>query len=327
MQRYIYLILSYLWRNSILKCYRYLKEEKKKQYWREHRRHLGRENPDKIFYVIRRDYSYSGLFSIYITTLARIDEALKKKYIPIVDMQNNFNIYLDEEKLGKENAWEYYFEQPMGYTLDAIKKSKNVIIGDGSVPEMFPYMDIDFLMGKKGNIEYWKKLAKKYIRVNAEIKETADSIYNSLFSKYDKVLGVRCRGTDYKKMKLTNHPIQPEIPEVLREVKRIVKEYRCTKIFLMTEDATYYDACKKEFGDMVITYKDDFVTYTEGAIGEAMYNQVESRYVMGRDYLIETLLLAKCNYLCAGCVSSTVSVLLMAEHYEYIYLFDLGVFE
>lgn len=323
----IYIVLSYLWRNTILKWYRCFKDEKKKRYWREKKKHWGKENPDKTFYIIRRNYSYSGLFSIYITTLARIDEALKKKYIPIVDMQNSFNIYLDEEKIGKENAWEYYFEQPMGYTLDAVKKSKNIIISDGSVPEMFPYMDIEFLMGKKGNIEYWKKIAKKYIRVNAEIRETAKHIYNKLFSKNDKVLGVRCRGTDYKKMKLTNHPIQPEIPEVLREVKRIVDEYFCTKIFLMTEDITYYEACKEKFGDMVVTYKDNFVKYTEGAIGEAMYNQVKSKYMMGRDYLLETLLLAECNCLCAGCVSSTVSVLLMAENYEYIYLFDLGVFE
>lgn len=48
----------------------------------------------------------------------------------------------------------------MGYTLSDINKSKNVIIGSGAVPQMFPYLDVSFLLGKTGDFEYWKALAK-----------------------------------------------------------------------------------------------------------------------------------------------------------------------
>lgn len=324
MKEGIYKVSSLIWRKTVLKWYRDLKMSPEDRYWKEKVKHYGKRHKGIIFYVIRRRDPYCGLFSLYITTLVRIDEAIKKGYIPVVDMQSNFNLYLEEEKIGKENSWEYYFEQPMGYSLDEIQGSKKVVIGDGAVPEMFPYLDVEFLLGKKGNIGYWKELAQKYIRVKEEIKQYVNEMYLKMFSPEDRVLGIRCRGTDYIKEKPKNHPIQPEISDVLREAKRILSEYNCTKIFLMTEDRLYYQACKDTFGEIVKVYKEDFVNYSAGNIGEAMYEQIDSKYNMGMNYLMETMLLGKCNCLCAGCVSSTVGVLLMAENFEYIYLFDLG---
>ena len=105
-----YQITSFIWRSTILKWYRGHKTKQEDNYWEEHIYHYGNENKDLTFYVIRRRDVYCGLFSLYITTLARIDEAVKAGYIPIVDMQNSFNLYLEKEKIGKEDAWEYFFE-------------------------------------------------------------------------------------------------------------------------------------------------------------------------------------------------------------------------
>ena len=191
---------------------------------------------------------------------------------------------------------------------------------------MFPYLDVDFLYGKKGNIEYWKKLAGKYIRVKSEIREMADDIYGSLFKPGERVLGLKCRGTDYINGKPKNHPVQPDIEQVLKEAKRIIYEQRCDKIYFVTEDLAYYKACKAEFGDMLCVYGDDFVSYTSGSIGKMMYSQDRDKREMGMNYLMQTLLLAKCDCLCAGCVSATVGVLLMADRFDYVYLFDLGLY-
>lgn len=72
--------------------------------------------------MIRRRNVYCGLFSLCITTLARIDEAVKAGYISVVDIQNSFNLYLEKEKIGKENTREYFLEQPMEYSMKDIKK-------------------------------------------------------------------------------------------------------------------------------------------------------------------------------------------------------------
>lgn len=322
----IYRSASYIWRNTILKWYRERRKRREELYWEERIEKRGKENPDKTFYVVRRRDLYCGLFSLFITNLQRIDDAIKQGYIPVIDMQNDFNIYLSEDKIGKENAWEYYFEQPMGYSLNDIRHSRNVIIGSGKVPEMFPYMDIKFLTGESGELEYWRQQVKRYIGLNKEVVYELEKAYNKLFLNTGKILGVICRGTDYVNGKPRNHPVQPTPEQMLVKVKEIKKEYGCQKIFLATEDAGIYELFVHHFGDKLITNKTRYIQYRGGAIGKEEYGECGTARELGMEYLITILLLAKCDCLCAGCVSATVGALLLTEGYEYTYLFDLGIY-
>lgn len=323
----IYRGLSYIWRNTVLKWYRGYQRSRKENYWKEHVRKFGRENADKTFYVIRRRDWYCGLFSLFLTNLQRMDDAVKAGYIPIVDMQNNFNIYLPEDKIGKENAWEYYFNQPFGYSLDDIRKSKRVIIGSGAVPPMFPYLDIDFLYGRTGELEYWRGLTKKYTKLSDVAEKKVEETYKKLFTKEDRVLGVKCRGTDYAKGKPKNHPIQPTPEQAVAKAEEIFREQHCTKVFLATEDAAFYQIFSNRFGDKLIVNKTEYAEYHGGSTGKEEYEREDGGYHAGMEYLITTMLLAKCHCLCAGCVSATVGALLLTEGYEYTYLFDLGIYE
>ena len=101
--------------------------------WRERRVSYGKENPDKTFYVIRRASCKVGLFSHVMTNMGLVKYALDRGYIPVIDMQNTKNTYLEPDQVGKVNAWEFYFEQPCGYSLRDIKKSKNVILSNGLI--------------------------------------------------------------------------------------------------------------------------------------------------------------------------------------------------
>ena len=327
MNNIIYRGLSNAWRCTILKWYREGKKRKEEYYWKEQRKSYGRENPDKTFYVIRRRDLYCGLFSLFITNLKRIDDAVKQGYIPIIDMQNDFNIYLSEDKIGKENAWEYYFKQPMGYSLQDIGQSKNVILGSGAVPEMFPYLDIKFLTGESGELAYWRQQVKRYISLSETAMIRVEEEYHRLFAANDKVLGVKCRGTDYANGKPKNHPIQPTPEQALARADEIMKEYGCTKVFLATEDAAFYKLFSKHFGDKLIVNKTSYMQYQGGSMGKEEYEGHDSAYESGMEYLITTMLLARCDCLCAGCVSATVGALLLTEGYEYTYLFDLGIYE
>ena len=97
--------------------------------WREKRTCNGPENPDKTFYVIRYRFM-GGIFGLMGYYIPQIQYALEKGLIPIIDLQNMPNMYLEDDKFGKENAWEYFFEQPYGFTLKDIEHSKNVILGN-----------------------------------------------------------------------------------------------------------------------------------------------------------------------------------------------------
>ena len=322
----VYRCLSYVWRNTWLKWYRNGKKQKEERYWQEHRKSHGKENPDKTFYVIRRRDLYCGLFSLFLTNLQRIDDAVKQGYIPVIDMQSDFNIYLSEDKIGKENAWEYYFNQPMGYSLQDIKKSKNVIIGSGAVPPMFPYLDIKFLTGETGELEYWRRIAKQYICLNDNTSDYVEQKYKELFRKNERVLGILCRGTDYTSGKPKNHPIQPTIEQALDKAKEILIQQSCDRIFLATEDEEYYKAFVNEFKDKLFSVQNSYHKYQGGAFGKEIYGEINEQQ-NGLRYLTTIMLLSKCQCLCAGCTSGTVGALLLTEGYEYTYLFDLGIYE
>ena len=86
---------------------------------------------DKKFIVLgRKSSSDSGICSYMIVFLALLSYWEKKDptRIPVIDMMNFESPYLDKEKLGIENAWEYFFEQISDYSLEDIYKSKDVVI-------------------------------------------------------------------------------------------------------------------------------------------------------------------------------------------------------
>lgn len=77
----VYGMASYIWRNTLLKWYRDLTDEDRKP------KRLGPENPDKIFYVIKRPgIENCGLFSNFILFLGKIERVYRKKY-EIVSME------------------------------------------------------------------------------------------------------------------------------------------------------------------------------------------------------------------------------------------------
>ncbi len=72
----------------------------------------------KTYYIIRRADPMVGLFSNYIVFAGHIRFALANGLLPVIDMRNFPNAYLEPKLLGKENAWEYYFRQPFDISLE-----------------------------------------------------------------------------------------------------------------------------------------------------------------------------------------------------------------
>ena len=323
----IYRATSYVYRNTLLRAYRSYKSHRETIFWKEHMECHGRQNPDKTFFIVRRTNTYSGLLSLMMTHLMRIDEAVKRGCIPVVDMQNNFNVYLPEDGIGKENAWEYYFEQPMNYGLDDIRKSKNILYGSGDVPASFPYNDVKFVNGESGELGYWQELAQKYIRLNDKTEKYIRELEQQLFAPEDRVVGVKCRGTDYLRAKPEGHPRQPSIEQIICKTEEVMKEQKCNKIFLATEDEIVYKAFTDHFQDAVVTNKKEYVHYEKGPIGQVVYREdTKEKYLEGLEYLSQIIILSRCDCFVAGLTSGTIGAVLLTKGYEYSYIFDLGLY-
>ena len=79
-------------------------------------------NNKKTFYIIGNYIRQDGLFAMYKHIISHVLYAQESGFIPIVDLQHYPNQYFKDGKAFKENTWEYYFEQPAGYSLKDIKQ-------------------------------------------------------------------------------------------------------------------------------------------------------------------------------------------------------------
>ena len=309
----------------ILQKFSRLNEIYTKWKWRERKVSYGEENPDKIFFVIRRANCKAGLFSLVMTNMGMVKYALDRGYIPVIDMQSEQNTYLEEELVGKQNAWEYFFEQPCGYTLKDIQKSKNIILSCGLVGKSCEFPEDSITYDEKQYLK-WRKVFDRYFFVKKEIEEEVAHIKKELFLG-ERTLGVLCRGTDYVNACPKDHPKQPTIEQMLQKVREVMEKQKCTWIYLTTEDENIFERFKNEFGQTVKYLDVKRYTAKEGEnMNDIIMQEAGSRYMAGKQYLISILLLAGCECLVAGSAGGTYGALVLEREYDYQYIFNLGTY-
>ena len=300
----------------------------------EIRKSFGKKMPDKTFYIIGADEGWCGLFAIVAHQLTHIAYAVERGYIPIVDLQNYNNQYLGKEEMFKENAWEYFFQQPMGYGLNDISKAKNVIksVFAQDPPDKKYRIGYATTIYDTDAIAYWGEMFKKYVRLNPSSEKKLSSKYNELLKDRGRVLGVHCRGTDFTTLKPLHHPIQPEPMEVIEKTKKAMEEWHCDYLYLATEDADIYDLFVKHFGDKLIL--DDAARWritdlSEGKSNSELLSSSDklSRYNGGLEYLSQVCLLSQCTCFIGGSTRGTLGVLLMSNGFENYYIYNLGVYK
>lgn len=291
---------------------------------RERRICLGAENPDKTFFIIRRNAPNAGLFSFVITNMGWIRYAFVRGYIPVIDMQYYYNTYLTQDQVHHVNAWEYYFQQPCGYSLEDISHSRHIIISSLNAAKDSPNPQ------NQDDMMDWIRLAHKVLHFQPEVQREVDRQKELLIGE-ERVLGVLCRGTDYTTLKPKGHPIQPDAGMVIEKARDMMKKQNCTKIFLATEDEAIYQKFHKSFPGQLLTYSDR-ITDTEGnyineyedhILGTGK-NLAKKKYLRGLNYAVTIGLLSTCCGLVAGQVSGTTGAILLADHFDEVYLFDLG---
>ena len=291
--------------------------------WSEH--YVKRGDPSKpTYYIIRSKTSGTGLFWYFSTVAGNIRYALSKGWLPVVDMQNYPNNYLAPEKLGKENAWEYYFEQPLRIGLEEAYSGENVILGIGS--HFKPSPNFSPIFANEKILMEWQMLVKLgLIKVKAELMEEILAIRQKLFSPNDRVLGIKLRGTDYTSLKLKYHPIQPPIELASRTSFEKLKAWKCDKMFLATEDKSIVEIFKDTFGDLCVTYDHEYVNYPgHGFLHSYGIERENDHFLLGKDYLIEVVLLSMCNSFIATGSSGANGAMILAEKFDNVFKFDLG---
>lgn len=264
--------------------------------------------------------------------LSGIKYALDHDMIPVVDMQTRSNIYLRPDEVGKANAWEFYFEQPCGYSLSDIAHAAHVTIWSDYRWCESPCAEKSFLSGADGRLEKWRELARKYVRVKGDVLSRIEARRQELFGEsMDGVIGVFVRGTDYVRLRPYRHTVQPDPKVVLADVRKAVREKRFERVFLVTEDRAVYEMFHREFGERLLTVSSEFVDYNGGYIGDCRKPEShEGDYRRrGEEYLTAILLLAQCSHSIESRAGGSEMAAIFAtgeRHPSYYYLCLYGRF-
>ena len=256
---------------------------------------FGKLNEDKIFYVIKRSPG-AGMFSNITFILNHIKICKQYKFIPIIDMENFSSIYNERISFKNNfNAWNYYFENLNNYSLSQVYQSKNVLFTDNKFFNFFSY-----------NIDKDNELAEL---LNSEIKfnKYIKRCYTTIFKKFKnkKILGIHFRGTSYKRS--AGHPLPATKKQMFELTNKFLDENDIDYIFLVTEEKSYLDFFKKKYGNKLIYLKSSYRSNKNDAF--KIYPRNLHRYKLGREAVLETLLLSSCKYfiyLCSNISSASI---------------------
>lgn len=311
---------------------------------------------DKKIIVIKRKNEFVGTFSDYIVFLDYIEFAVRNGYIPIIDRMTNKNGSL--HSFGKDiNGWELFFEQPMEEILSNDQKEKAIISSlegysiNKCYVENYSGRVVQLLnCGDEDTIDYWRNIARKYIRFNNMMEKYTKKWYEYLLSG-KKVLGVSVREGYTKLSKefpdwVAGHSIQASRDRMISDAKKYIDEWNLDNIFLTCQMTDTEDMFRNTFGDRLIVFPRKRKQYSELEPLATIKNSIsnvqgyrknfrneitgnvdlkEKEYQNEKDYVTEIYLLSRCNSLLCSHNSGSDAAFIMGN-YENFKCYDIGIY-
>jgi hypothetical protein len=240
---------------------------------------FGSKHPDKFFYVIWRDRLGSGFFSNFTQVIAHVMLAESMGMIPVVDYCNFKTLYNVKEPVnGSLNAWEYYFHQPAGFSIEEVYLSKNVFISNGDYPRgFFPATHREY-----------RDFCHSHFSFQPNVKGRIAQ-YEPLLAT-NRTLGIHFRGKEMNFMPL--HPLAPTPQQIFKATDNLLEEFGFEQIFLVTEEQAYLELYLKRYGKRVI-YTDAFRSRNVNSYN--LNSRPQHRYMLGLEILADAELLAQCG--------------------------------
>lgn len=296
----------------------------------------GNKNKDKTFFVIPV-FPHCGLYSSILISLLPVRYALRRGYRPVFDYKNTFNhLVQDEDRKGLENAWEYYYEQPCGDSLDEVYQSKKVIKYHKWVHKTPLYNWHDMFPTSDEELQYWHKFIIENFRLQRSLQEQIEEDIERLFPKDGKVLGVGIRA-EFKALELRKrsivegHPKVPTCEVMISIVEQKMKEWNCDYLFLSSDDREYREKFLKYFEGKCIAIErhlrhyfcDDMpIEKTEDMFVEFEKSTVRQRQ---EEYVREMYLLSQCTSICSCNGGGAVfAYFLNGGKYEHVDVYNEG---
>jgi hypothetical protein len=250
-------------------------------------------------------------------------------------IQNDDLLYFEMRNLlysSKGNTWNKFFHQPFEDKKNEIEylfnkgeyeirtrwyKCGNFVLDYTKDQNKDQFLDREF-------VDSIRKITRKYLKIKKEISGIGNFFVKNNYGMQN-VLSIHKRGTDHfvtgghaagqKYLMDYKAVIKPAIEKAL-------KENKCDKIFLATDEQETYDNVKNDFGSIVLKYNTELMpTGSDGGLHYSnAYSDDAKKYKLGVDMLTDVIIMASCKY--SLCMRSNVSFLniLLRDNYNYEFI-------
>ena len=285
-------------------------------------RYLRKDKTSTKYLLIKASDNAQGILSLFLYVLNCVVWAEKNGFVPYVDFSdNNCQYYTGREIGGTHNAWEYFFTQPSTATMEDINKSGCVLRSGWSFKKKYKMNAVGYSLENMDNPEI-KKIVETKLKIREDLLSTIEQKHRELFD--GKVLGVFIRGTDYVQIRPKGHYVQPTIEQTIQKIDEFLSKHEIDKIFVVTEDYSYFEKLKNTYGSKVFSSDEYFIKdYKKGHYVAECFDNDE--YERGLNYLTRILLLNKCDYLISSITNGSLfSRLYNDKPFADEYWFELG---
>ena len=258
------------------------------------------------YYIMPSAGSKEGMFQqVNALVHYHLLMAIMAGRVLVVDLQSEKNQYLADEKVGAENAWEHFFEQPFNLGLEDIPDDADVVHGHFRTHWGVWKGDPSRDFGKQdATREDFLRLCARFVRTNATTARYIADQRAALFDSSDKVLGIVIRETDYALGFEHQAPGQRDI-DYAAQIERAMRAHGCNRVFVATESRRVYESLDARFPGVVRTNPREFYdNYYEArergsalVLADIRHDRENDEYLRGLEYITTVFLLAECDVL------------------------------
>jgi hypothetical protein len=151
----------------------------------------------------------------------------------------------------------------------------------------------------------------KYLKVRSDISEAVDEFWDYNLAG-ENVLGIHFRGQEFRTA--PGHWFPPTKKQILTSAAKLLEKHKFSKIFAVSEETSYIDFLKENFGPMVIATN---CYRTRNVNAYRQYPRPNHKYLLGREIIIDALLLARCHAL-IGCTSNVATFARFANRGRFV---------
>ncbi len=318
--------------NGCNKMFPFIKNKGECRFQPEQHR-LGNKNKGKIIYLIEEDNENLGFFAMYRRWIEYLYFAHICRYVPVISAGEHFAYRIAEGKKRTNNAFEYYFEQPAGISIEEAYKSNRVIFSEvwhRQMVELILLGKYDCYFYNKRYLYMMSDIVRRYVKFNRTTWNYITDGINRLGIKGNRVLGIHVRGTDFRK-KFNDHPVFVSEQEVFGRIEHVISKYTYDKIFLATDDKSILNNFITRYRDFVCNYEDVLRSDNMQSVIFHKNNRRNNRQLLGLEVIRDMYTLSFCEGFVCGmsqvAVCAQMNKLARKEIYQNIEVIDHGIYK